>query len=378
MATIATARDSAAEILVGYAGPLTGDMELAGEQMQNGVELAVAELNAAGGVLGQNVVLGLADDHCDPEQGLAAAKKLVADGAAVVIGHLCSGTAIPVSLAYEAARIPLITLAANPLLTERGLRFTFRSSPPDDANATFAAQYMAQEAAAKRIGLVHDSRVYGKGLAEMTRQSLDGLGVLPVLFEAVQPGQLVFADVIERLQGARIDVLYYGGYPRELGLLRRQMAAAGFAPLMIASGANSSEEYDLIAGPAAEGTLVVADRRFDTAEFAEFEASLRAAYDMEADLRVTRGYSSAKIWAQAVETAGTTDGAAVAQALHSGKFRVFGIDARFDVDGNMQGPLGEPALWIWHDRRPVPVQSDFWDGIKTRPRLPSRPGGKID
>jgi branched-chain amino acid transport system substrate-binding protein len=119
IATFAEARNSAAEILIGFAGPLTGEMELAAEQMQNGVELAVAELNAAGGVLGQEVVVDLADDYCDAEQGMAAARKLVADGVAVVIGHLCSGTAIPVSLVYEAAGIPLITLAANPLLTDR-------------------------------------------------------------------------------------------------------------------------------------------------------------------------------------------------------------------------------------------------------------------
>jgi ABC-type branched-subunit amino acid transport system substrate-binding protein len=91
-------------------------------------------------------------------------------------------------------------------------------------------------------------------------------------------------------------VLYYGGYPREIGLLRRQMGEAGFVPLTITSGANSSEEYDLIAGKAAEGTLVVADRWFDTAEFSRFETSLRAAYRMDPDLRVTRGYASVKIW----------------------------------------------------------------------------------
>ena len=153
IATLGGGRNAKAEILIGYAGPLRGEMELAGEQMQNGVELAVDELNAAGGVLGQNLVLDLADDYCDADQGIAAARKLVEDGVAVVIGHLCSGTAIPVSLVYEAARIPLITLAANPLLTDRGLRFAFRSSPPDDASARFAAQYMVRQAAAGRIAL---------------------------------------------------------------------------------------------------------------------------------------------------------------------------------------------------------------------------------
>ena len=110
IATLGGAGNADAEILIGYAGPLSGQMELAGEQMQNGVELAVDELNAAGGVLGQNLVLDLADDYCDAEQGMAAARKLVADGVVVVIGHLCSGTAIPVSVVYEAAKIPLITL----------------------------------------------------------------------------------------------------------------------------------------------------------------------------------------------------------------------------------------------------------------------------
>ena len=136
------------------------------------------------------------------------------------------------------------------------------------------------------------------------------------------------------------------------------MAGAAFVPPMITSGANSSEEYELIAGQAAEGTLVVADQRFNTAEFSQFEGSLRAAYQMDSDLRVTRGYASVKIWAQAVEAAGTTDGIAVAQALRSGTFHVFGIEASFHDNGNVQGPLGESGLWLWQDRKPVPLQPD--------------------
>ena len=76
---------------------------------------------------------------------------------------------------------------------------------------------MVRQLAAKRIALVHDSGVYGKGLAELTRKSLEQLGIPPVLFEAIEPGQLVFADLIQRLQEAHIDVVYYGGYPRAVG-----------------------------------------------------------------------------------------------------------------------------------------------------------------
>ena len=226
---------------------------------------------------------------------------------------------------------------------------------------------MVRELAAERIGIVHYSRVYGRGLGELVRQSLNDLGTPPVLFEEVQPGQVVFADLIQRLRKAKIDVVYYAGYPREVGLLRRQMADASFFPTLITSAPSSSEEYDLIAGRAAEGTLVVALSRFNTAEFSQFEASLRATHQMDPDLRAARGYASVKIWAQAVLAAGTTDGIAVAQALHSGTFHVFGIDARFDGEGNVQGPLREPALWLWQDRKPVPLQTEFRTEFKDTP-----------
>ena len=366
LATLAGAHDLAAEILVGFAGPLTGEMELAGEQMQNGTALAVAELNAAGGVLGQKIVLDQVDDHCDGEQAVAAARKLVADEVAVAIGHLCSDAAIPASAVYEAARIPFITVASNPLVTGRGFRWTFRGDPPDDANARFTAAYMVRQFAAKRIAIIHDTRAYGQGLAELTRTGLAELGLRAVLFEAVQPGQLLFTELIERLR-ANVDVLYYGGYPREIGLLRRQMAEAAFLPPTIIAATNTSEEFGLIAGPAAEGTLVVAERPFDTTEFAQFEARFLAAYQVAPDLRATRGYRSAKIWAQAVAAAGTTDGTAVAQALHFQTFHVFGTDTHFDDQGNAQGSLGELAVWIWHDGSPVPLRPDVRADIKHKP-----------
>ena len=89
---------------------------------------------------------------------------------------------------------------------------------------------------------------------------------------------------------------------------------------------------------------------------------MRAAYHTDSDVRNTRGYASIHIWAQAVEATGTTDGMAVAQALRSGTFHVFGREARFHDNGNVQGPLGESGLWLWHDRRAVPLPPDFSAG----------------
>src|SRR3954454_8377761 len=126
LAAIAAA-PARADILVGVAAPLTGPYEWSGEQTQHAVELAAEELNAAGGLLGQRVTLTFADDYCAPDQAVAAARKLVADKVVVAMGHNCSGAAIPAAGVYEAAHVPFVTgHPSNPLLTDRGLRFTFR------------------------------------------------------------------------------------------------------------------------------------------------------------------------------------------------------------------------------------------------------------
>ena len=142
-------------------------------------------------------------------------------------------------------------------------------------------------------------------------------------------------------------MVYYGGYPREVGLLRRQMAEAAFVPPMITSGANSSEEYDLIAGKAAEGTLVVADRRFNTAEFSQSSRRvLRAAYQM-IWICASRGVTPAS------KSGHRRSGPRARQMASPWLKRcVWDVSrlryrVRFDDEGNVQGPLGEPALWLW-------------------------------
>ena len=89
-----------AEILIGASGPMTGTSAWFGEQMQQGMDMKIAELNATGGVLGQQVELLLVDDYCNPEQAIAAAEKLVEARVAAVIGHFCSGASIPASKVY--------------------------------------------------------------------------------------------------------------------------------------------------------------------------------------------------------------------------------------------------------------------------------------
>jgi branched-chain amino acid transport system substrate-binding protein len=138
--------NASAEIRIGVATPLTGPYAWNGEQTRVGADMAVQDLNDRGGVLGESLVVVLVDDFCDPDQALAAANKLVTEGVPVVVGHQCSGAAIPASSVYEDAGIILISPGAtNPRLTERGLRYTFRTSGRDDLQGALVGDYLAKE-----------------------------------------------------------------------------------------------------------------------------------------------------------------------------------------------------------------------------------------
>jgi branched-chain amino acid transport system substrate-binding protein len=152
-----------ADVLIGMAGPITGKNAWFGEQMERGAAMAVADLNAAGGVLGQRVELITVDDYCDPEQAVAAARKLVSDGVIFVAGHYCSHAAIPASEIYEAAGVLLISpTSVNPMLTELGRANVFRVIPRDDADAIMAGDYLADYWADKKIAILHDNTTWGK------------------------------------------------------------------------------------------------------------------------------------------------------------------------------------------------------------------------
>jgi branched-chain amino acid transport system substrate-binding protein len=150
------ATNAGAEIRIGVAGPMTGANAWFGEQYQRGTELAVADLNAKGGVLGQSVELIVGDDFCDPDQAVALARKLISDGVAFVAGHWCSHSAIPASKAYEEAEILMIAPGAiSSKLTEEGGPNVFRVCGRDDRQGTKVADYLADHWAGKKIAIVN-------------------------------------------------------------------------------------------------------------------------------------------------------------------------------------------------------------------------------
>src|SRR6478752_1648035 len=133
----------AEDLVIGLIAPLTGPVAAYGDQVKNGAQTAVDEINKKGGILGEQVVLKLADDGGEPKQGVSAANQLVGDGIRFVVGPVTSGVAIPASDVFAENGVLMITpTATSPGLTNRGLTNVFRTCGRDDQQAEVAAKYV--------------------------------------------------------------------------------------------------------------------------------------------------------------------------------------------------------------------------------------------
>ena len=339
---------AAADILIGVAGPMTGKDSWSGEQMQIGAELAVADINAAGGLFGKEVGLVAADDLCDPQQAVVAAKKLVDDGAIFVVGHFCSGASIPASEVYEAARVLQISPAStNPALTELGRANVFRLETRDDVYGILAGDYLADHWADSRIAILHDNTTFGKGSAEQTKKQLNKRNVTEAIYEAYLPGKSDYRVEIENLQAADIAVAFVGGYHTEIALLARAARDRGYPIQLVAGLTLAIEEFGLIAGPAAEGILFpwAGDPRLNNEATPVVERFRESGFEPEG--YTLYAYAAVQVWAQAAEKAGSLDLVAIIASLRENQFEtVLGL-VDFDEKGDV---TTQSLLWyVWRD-----------------------------
>jgi branched-chain amino acid transport system substrate-binding protein len=326
----------AQDISVAAAGPMTGPQATFGRQMRSGAEQAVADINDAGGVLGNRLKIEIGDDACDPKQARSVAEKLAGKGVAVVVGHYCSSSSIPASDAYLDGGVLQITPAStNPLLTDRGMWNTFRTCGRDDQQGGFAASYLAKNFKGKNIAIVNDKTTYGKGLASEVKKALNAAGVKEKLDESYNQGDKDFTALVSRLKLNAIDIVYDGGYHQEAGLIVRQMRDQGLKTILMAGDALADREFASIAGPASEGVLFTfgPDPRKRPAAAAIVKKFRDKGTDPEGYVLYT--YAAFQIWAQAAAKAGTSDPQKVAAAIRTGTWDTVLGPLSFDEKGDI-------------------------------------------
>ena len=207
-AGIGLAGAAQAQVKLGLAGPITGPSAATGAQMKNGVDQAIADINAAGGILGQKLSILVGDDVSDPKQGVSIANKFVGDGVKFVVGNFNSGVSIPSSEVYNENGLLQITPAStNPTFTERKLWNVFRTCGRDDQQGAVAADYIVTKMAGKKIAIVHDKTTYGKGLADETKKGMNAKGMTEVLYEGVNTGEKDYAAVVSKIKQSGADLV---------------------------------------------------------------------------------------------------------------------------------------------------------------------------
>jgi branched-chain amino acid transport system substrate-binding protein len=352
-----SATTAAAEILIGVAGPMAGDHSWAGEQFERGAAMAVADLNAKGGVLGQQVELIVGDDFCDADQAVALARKLVSDGAVFVAGHLCSHSSIAAAKVYEEAKTLMISPAsASAKLTDEGGPNVFRVSGRDDQQGAMVGDYLAEHWADQEIAILDDGTTWGAGVANGVRSRLRERGVTVTVDETITPNEAEYSKLVSKMQAAGVDVFFLGGLQREIGLVFRQAHDRGYDLRLVSSSGAQYESFPMIAGPGLEGTVMVANTDMRASpEAAEVVAKFHAQgyLPLGTTLYV---YAAVQVWAQAVEAAGSLELDAVTAVMHSRQFDTVLGQIGFDAKGDVTGI--DPWQWVvWQaDGTYVPLE----------------------
>lgn len=246
-------------VKIGSASPLTGPQALGGKDNENGVRLAVDEINAAGLMIaGQKAKLELlsADDQADPRAATLVAQKFVDQKISGVIGHLNSGASIPASKIYSDAGIVQISPSSTAIAyTAQGYKTTFRVMSNDSQQGLALASYAVNSLKAKNIAIIDDRTAYGQGLADEFEKDAKAAGATVVAREYTNDKAVDFTAIITSIKGKKPDVLFYAGMSPQAGPMMRQIVGLQLKAQFLSADGAKTPEFIKLAGNAAEGAI---------------------------------------------------------------------------------------------------------------------------
>ena len=220
-------------VKIAHAGPVSGGIAHIGKDTENGVRLAVEDLNAQALVIGGKKIkfeLTAEDDAGDPRQATAVAQKLCDQKVAGVVGHLQSGTSIPASAVYAKCDMPHITASAsNPDLTKPGHKTTFRLIANDNALGAALALFGADHLKIKTVAIIDDRTAYGQGVASVFKATALQKGVKVVAEEFTNDKATDFMAILTSIKNKKPDAIFYGGLDAQAGPMLRQMEQLGLS-----------------------------------------------------------------------------------------------------------------------------------------------------
>jgi branched-chain amino acid transport system substrate-binding protein len=326
-----------ADVTIATVGPMKGQYASLGEQLRRGAELAINDINAAGGVNGQQLVLDAEDDGCDPKQAVEIANQLVAKGVKLVAGHYCSGSSIATAKIYEAAGIIMISPSStNPKFTDVGGWNTNRVCGRDDAQGAFAGRSIAKSYAGKSVAILDDGSLVGAGLAQMFKSALNAGGITETVRETYKPGLNDYDDVVQKILSTNAEVVYVGGFAGEAGTIIRQLRELASTAIIVGSDALLVEQFWSTAGTAGEGSFATFASDPQKIEAAKTVVAKFQAADFNPEGYTLHAYAAVQAFAQAASATNSFDGKKLSQWLRAGNplntvLGTLNLDAKGDV-----------------------------------------------
>ncbi len=323
-------------IKIALQAPITGDYAYEGQMAKQSVEVAAELINKAGGVLGRQIEVTVVDDGSNPKDSALAAQKAVSLGVVAVIGSYGSSVTEPAIDIYEKNSLVAVGYGCTALrLTlDKQRTFFFRTCGRDDAQGLFFGKFAVETMGAKRIAIMHDNSTFAKGVADEAQKALqpyiDAGKCTIVYFDAITPKEKDFSAAVTKLRNTNPDVWYFTGYYPEGGLLIRQARDAGLTCPFIGGNAAINDDFIKIAGlDVAAGALMTQEPLITDITTAISEQFRTLYKEKFGDLPSTPWpvYAADGLYAivGAIGKAGSTDSAAIANALRTKMTGVEGV-----------------------------------------------------
>jgi branched-chain amino acid transport system substrate-binding protein len=322
LACLLAASTSHAEIKIAVIQELSGTGATAGTNFKNGIELAVKEINAAGGILGQKLETTIDDTQSNPGVAKALALKAVDDGAFAVFGPTFSGS-MTVSMAQTRnAKVPNFTGAEAAALTQQGNQYIFRTSFTQTTSMPKVARYIAS-LKAKSVAVIFVNNDFGKGGRDAFVKAAAAAHLTVAADISTEAGQIDFSAPVLQAKRSKADAVFVYTNEEESARCLRELRKQAITKPIIGETTLTGQRVIELAGPAADGALahvgLTADAPIPAVR--EFRAKFEKAYKSVPDHNGIKGYTSVYFLKVGIETAGKLDRVAVAKALHGLKIR---------------------------------------------------------
>ncbi len=321
---------------------LSGTGATSGTNFDNGVKLAVKEINASGGILGRKVEYSSSDTQSNPQIAKSLAQRAIDDGVYIVMGPVFSGSIIVSMAETRKAGIPNFTGGEAANITQQGNPYIFRTSFTQTTAMPKVARYIANDLKAKTVAIIWVNNDFGKGGRDTITAELDKVGVKVIADITSDPGQLDFSGPVLKAKQSNADVLFVYSNEEESARALRELKKLGYSKPIVGETVLTSQKVIELAGDAANGAVAHVGLTADAPQpqIKAFDLAYQKEYRTRGDHNALKGYSAMYMVKVLTERLGKVDPKAFAAAMHGARFTVKEnpgvlLDVTFDNNGDL-------------------------------------------